>query len=105
MKITFACLEEKMKNNEQGILIAVCLLFLVHQIFYAAMDQTFFGEQPIPPTSSVVEDLKREYTSWKHVEGTNWQARFNHLLNYGAGMLKFCQLLEFHSTFKVHMVS
>lgn len=62
-------------------IVAVC------QIFYAVMDQKLFGEQSNPQrdTVSVVAELKREYTSWKHVEGTHWHARFMHLLNYGAG--------------------
>lgn len=57
------------------------------QILYALIDQTLFGEQPSPlrDTSSVVAELKREYTSWGHVEGTHWETRFSHLLNYGAG--------------------
>lgn len=65
-----------------------CLLVSCSQIFYAVIDQTFFGEQPTPPTSSIVADLKRQYTSWKHAAGTHWEARFNHLLNYGAGNFK-----------------
>lgn len=64
---------------------------LQRQIFYAIMDQTFFGDQPIPPrdTSSMVADLRTQYTSWRHVEGTHWQVRFNHLLNYGAGYYSY----------------
>ncbi|KAF4372136.1 hypothetical protein F8388_000352 [Cannabis sativa] len=63
----------------------------VSQIFYAIMDQTLFGEQENPPRdpSSIVADLKTKYTSWRHVEGTHWQSRFNHLLNYGAGYYSY----------------
>ncbi|KAK9914089.1 hypothetical protein M0R45_037885 [Rubus argutus] len=89
---------EKLVASMQGARKMFAATDLQRQIFYAAMDQTFFGEQPIPPTSSVVEDLKREYTSWKHVEGTNWQARFNHLLNYGAGYYSYLYAKCFAAT-------
>ena len=71
----------------------VACLYEFCQIFYALIDQTLFGEQPATPrdTSSIVADLKRQYTSWNHVEGTHWQTRFNHLLNYGAGMSEIVQ--------------
>lgn len=61
---------------------------MVHQIFYALVDQTLFGEQPYPTrdTGSIVANLKRQYTSWNHVDGTHWQIRFSHLINYGAGI-------------------
>lgn len=57
------------------------------QILYALIDQTLFGERLTSErdTSSVVAELKRQYTSWKHVDGTHWQTRFCHLLTYGAG--------------------
>lgn len=83
--ITLSVQKRRRENHNQGILTNVCLLVSCSQIFYAVIDQTFFGEQPTPPTSSIVADLKRQYTSWKHVDGTHWEARFNHLLNYGAG--------------------
>lgn len=68
---------------------------MIHQIFYALVDQTLFGEQPCPTrdTNSIVADLKRQYTSWNHVEGTHWQIRFSHLINYGAGMFDIQVLL------------
>ncbi|KAK9292090.1 hypothetical protein L1049_020046 [Liquidambar formosana] len=52
---------------------------------------TELQRQPSPPrdTISVVADLKRNYTSWKHVEGTHWHTRFSHLLNYGAGYYSY----------------
>jgi intermediate peptidase len=57
------------------------------QIFYALVDQTLFGEQPLPlgDSSSVVAELKRKHTNLEHIEGTHWEARFSHLLSYGAG--------------------
>ncbi|KAM1821267.1 hypothetical protein TB2_023103 [Malus domestica] len=71
---------------------------LQRQNFYAAVGQTFFGEQPTPPTSSIVADLKREYTSWKHVEGTHWHTRYNHLVNYGAGYYSYLYAKCFAAT-------
>ncbi|KAK4799886.1 hypothetical protein SAY86_025251 [Trapa natans] len=73
---------------------------LQRQIFYALVDQTLFGEQAASPrdTSSVVADLKRRYTSWKHVEGTHWQLRFSHLLNYGAGYYSYLYAKCFAAT-------
>ncbi|KAL5569985.1 hypothetical protein UlMin_026560 [Ulmus minor] len=73
---------------------------LQRQIFYALIDQTLFGEQPIPPrdTISIVADLKKQYTSWKHVEGTHWQTRFNHLLNYGSGYYSYMYAKCFAAT-------
>ncbi|CAN1842692.1 Mitochondrial intermediate peptidase, mitochondrial [Linum perenne] len=64
---------------------------LQRQVFYSLVDQTLFGEQttPISDTSSIVADLKREFTSWEHVDGTHWEARFSHLLNYGAGYYSY----------------
>lgn len=59
------------------------------QIFYALVDQTLFGEQPSMgrDTMAIVADLKRQHTSWTHVEGTHWHTRFSHLTNYGAGII------------------
>ncbi|CAN1265260.1 Mitochondrial intermediate peptidase, mitochondrial [Linum perenne] len=64
---------------------------LQRQVFYSLVDQTLFGEQttPISDTSSIVAELKREFTSWEHVDGTHWEARFSHLLNYGAGYYSY----------------
>ncbi|XP_050225251.1 mitochondrial intermediate peptidase, mitochondrial isoform X2 [Mercurialis annua] len=73
---------------------------LQRQIFYALVDQTLFGEQADSSrdTSSIVADLKRQYTSWKHVEGTHWQIRFSHLLNYGAGYYTYLYARCFSAT-------
>ncbi|XP_061997605.1 mitochondrial intermediate peptidase, mitochondrial [Rosa rugosa] len=89
---------EKLVDSMQGARKMFAATDLQRQVFYAAVDQTLFGEQPTPPTSSIVEDLKREFTSWKHVEGTNWQARFNHLLNYGAGYYSYLYAKCFAAT-------
>ncbi|XP_057813855.2 mitochondrial intermediate peptidase, mitochondrial [Cryptomeria japonica] len=64
---------------------------LQRQIFFSMIDQTLFGEQPLHgrDTMSIVADLKEKYTSWKHVEGTHWHTRFNHLVNYGAGYYSY----------------
>ncbi|KAL1292551.1 hypothetical protein HN51_053131 [Arachis hypogaea] len=73
---------------------------LQRQIFYALVDQTLFGEQPLPygDTSSVVAELKRQHTCWEHVEGTHWEARFSHLLNYGAGYYSYLYAKCFAAT-------
>ncbi|KAF8379289.1 hypothetical protein HHK36_028722 [Tetracentron sinense] len=78
---------EKLVESMQGARKMFAATELQRQIFYALIDQTLFGEQSSPPidTVSIVADLKRRYTSWKHAEGTHWHTRFNHLLNYGAG--------------------
>lgn len=62
--------------------------FSFYQIFYALVDQTLFGEQTSTgrDTMAIVADLKRQHTSWTHVEGTHWHTRFSHLTNYGAGI-------------------
>ncbi|KAF6173067.1 hypothetical protein GIB67_009987 [Kingdonia uniflora] len=62
---------------------------LQRQIMYAIIDQTLFGElSSSRDTISVVEDL-RKFTSLKHVEGTHWHTRFNHLINFGAGYYSY----------------
>ncbi|KAH9319269.1 hypothetical protein KI387_021038, partial [Taxus chinensis] len=59
-------------------------------VFFSMIDQTLFGEQLNGrDTTSIVADLKEQYTSWKHVEGTHWHTRFNHLVNYGAGYYSY----------------
>jgi intermediate peptidase len=51
------------------------------------MDQAFFGPQSpsVVDTTAVLAKLQEEHTSIGHVEGTCWQAKFNHLVGYGAG--------------------
>uniref|UniRef100_A0A0D9WTE8 Peptidase M3A/M3B catalytic domain-containing protein n=1 Tax=Leersia perrieri TaxID=77586 RepID=A0A0D9WTE8_9ORYZ len=73
---------------------------LQRQIFYSIMDLTLFGEQASKPmdTISTVADLKRKHTSWKYVEGTNWHARFNHLVHYGAGYYSYLYARCFATT-------
>ncbi|TVU08606.1 hypothetical protein EJB05_42015 [Eragrostis curvula] len=73
---------------------------LQRQIFYSIMDLTLFGEQASTPmdTVSTVADLKRKHTSGKYVEGTNWHARFTHLINYGAGYYTYLYARCFAST-------
>ncbi|KAF6140665.1 hypothetical protein GIB67_013958 [Kingdonia uniflora] len=62
---------------------------LQRQIMYAIINQTLFGElSSSRDTISVVEDL-RKFNSWKHVEGTHWHTRFNHLINYGVGYYSY----------------
>uniref|UniRef100_A0A1D1YPQ1 Mitochondrial intermediate peptidase n=1 Tax=Anthurium amnicola TaxID=1678845 RepID=A0A1D1YPQ1_9ARAE len=73
---------------------------LQRQIFYSLIDQTLFGEQQssISDTVSVVRDLKKQYTSWNHVDGTHWHTRFSHLINYGAGYYSYLYAKCFAST-------
>ncbi|KAF3335174.1 putative mitochondrial intermediate peptidase [Carex littledalei] len=67
---------------------------LQRQIFYSLLDLSLFGEQVSSPrnTISIYGDLKREHTSWGHVEGTHWHTRFSHLINYGAGIILLSRL-------------
>lgn len=57
-------------------------------MLYALIDQTLFGTQPLPAkdTTAVIAELKLRHTGVKHVEGTHWHTRFNHLVSYGAGV-------------------
>ncbi|KAJ8536697.1 hypothetical protein K7X08_035098 [Anisodus acutangulus] len=73
---------------------------LQRQIFYALGDQTLFGEEPSTgrDTIAIVADLKRQHTSWTHVEGTHWHTRFNHLTNYGAGYYSYLYAKCFATT-------
>ncbi|XP_073031397.1 mitochondrial intermediate peptidase, mitochondrial isoform X1 [Primulina eburnea] len=73
---------------------------LQRQIFYALIDQTLHTMQPssIQDTISVVSDLKREHTSWRHVEGTHWHTRFSHLVTYGAGYYSYLYAKCFAAT-------
>lgn len=91
---------EKLVESMQGARKMFAATDLQRQIFYALIDQTLFGEQLSRQrdTTSVVADLKRQYTSWKHVEGTHWQTRFNHLLNYGAGYYSYLYAKCFAAT-------
>ncbi|KAL2654121.1 hypothetical protein R1flu_022249 [Riccia fluitans] len=75
-------------NNAKRMLAAT---EIQRQVLFALIDQTFFGKQPLPgrDTTAVVADLKHRHTSMKHVDGTHWQTRFNHLINYGAGYYSY----------------
>ncbi|TYK23687.1 putative mitochondrial intermediate peptidase [Cucumis melo var. makuwa] len=77
---------EKLVKSMQGAKMMFAATELQRQILYALIDQTLFGEKLTSErgTASVVADLKRQYTSWKHVDGTHWQSQFCHLLTYGA---------------------
>ncbi|XP_058084642.1 mitochondrial intermediate peptidase, mitochondrial isoform X2 [Magnolia sinica] len=78
---------EKLVESMNGARRMFAVTELQRQIFFSLIDQTLFGEQSAPQrdTVSIVADLKQQYTSWNHVEGTHWHTRFNHLINYGAG--------------------
>ncbi|XP_058205215.1 mitochondrial intermediate peptidase, mitochondrial [Rhododendron vialii] len=91
---------EKLVESMRGAKKMFAATELQRQVFYAIMDQTLFGEQPSSPidTIATVADLKRQHTSWKHVEGTHWHTRFNHLLNYGAGYYSYLYAKCFAAT-------
>lgn len=73
---------------------------LQRQVLYAMIDQSFFGEQPLAAedTTAVIAFLKHTHTSWKHVEGTHWHTRFNHLVTYGAGYYSYLYARCFAAT-------
>ncbi|KAI3918677.1 hypothetical protein MKX01_041997 [Papaver californicum] len=91
---------EKLVESMKGARKMFAATDLQRQVLYALIDQTLFGEQPSSSrdTMSVVADLKREYTSWNHVDGTHWHTRFNHLLNYGAGYYSYLYAKCFAAT-------
>ncbi|KAI8564627.1 hypothetical protein RHMOL_Rhmol03G0195400 [Rhododendron molle] len=91
---------EKLVESMRGAKKMFAATELQRQVFYAIMDQTLFGEQPSSPidTIATVANLKRQHTSWKHVEGTHWHTRFNHLLNYGAGYYSYLYAKCFAAT-------
>lgn len=64
---------------------------LQRQVLYAMIDQNLFGDQPLPAkdSTSIIASLKHQHTSLKHVEGTHWHTRFNHLVTYGAGYYSY----------------
>ncbi|KAJ0971041.1 hypothetical protein J5N97_019000 [Dioscorea zingiberensis] len=73
---------------------------LQRQIFYSMIDLTLFGEEAAASRDivSVVSDLKKQYTCWKHADGTHWHTRFSHLINYGAGYYSYLYARCFAST-------
>ncbi|XP_057453814.1 mitochondrial intermediate peptidase, mitochondrial isoform X1 [Lotus japonicus] len=91
---------QKLVESMQGARDMFSATSLQRQIFYSLVDQTLFGEQPFPhgDISSVVRELKREHTDWEHVEGTHWETRFSHLLNYGAGYYSYLYAKCFAAT-------
>ncbi|XP_021977410.1 mitochondrial intermediate peptidase, mitochondrial [Helianthus annuus] len=91
---------EKLVTSMQGSKKMFAAMELQQQIFYASVDQTLYGDQTLSPidTTSVVADLRKQYTNWKHVEGTHWQTRFSHLLYYGAGYYSYLYAKCFAST-------
>ncbi|XP_038896956.1 mitochondrial intermediate peptidase, mitochondrial isoform X1 [Benincasa hispida] len=90
---------EKLVKSMQGAKRMFAATELQRQILYALIDQTLLGEKfSERDTSSVVAELKRQYTSWKHVDGTHWQTRFSHLLTYGAGYYSYLYAKCFAAT-------
>lgn len=90
---------QKLVESMQGARDMFAATELQRQIFYALADQTLFGE-PFHhgDISSVIAELKREHTNSEHVEGTHWETRFSHLLNYGAGYYSYLYAKCFAAT-------
>ncbi|KAK7259831.1 hypothetical protein RIF29_25446 [Crotalaria pallida] len=82
---------QKLVEAMQGAREMFAATDLQRQIYYALVDQTLFGERtfPLEDYSSIVAELKRKHTNCEHVEGTHWETRFSHLLNYGAGYYSY----------------
>ncbi|KAI3517585.1 hypothetical protein L1887_16800 [Cichorium endivia] len=79
---------EKLVDSMVGAKKMFVGMELQQQIFYALVDQTLYSDWPID-TTSIVGNLRKQHTNWKHVEGTHWQTRFSHLLYYGAGYYSY----------------
>ncbi|XP_006854483.3 probable mitochondrial intermediate peptidase, mitochondrial isoform X1 [Amborella trichopoda] len=91
---------EKLVASMNGAKRMFAATELQRQILFSVMDQTLFGEPTPSPrdTVAIVAELKRQYTSWRHVEGTHWHTRFSHLINYGAGYYSYLYAKCFAAT-------
>ncbi|KAK6155840.1 hypothetical protein DH2020_010088 [Rehmannia glutinosa] len=91
---------ENLVKSLQGAKNMFAATELQRQVFYALIDQALHASQPssVEDTISIVADLKREHTSWKHVEGTHWHTRFSHLVTYGAGYYSYLYAKCFAAT-------
>ncbi|XP_024039320.1 mitochondrial intermediate peptidase, mitochondrial isoform X1 [Citrus clementina] len=98
--LTGEIIPEKLVKSMQGARDMFAATELQRQIFYALVDQTLFGERlgQTRDTSSIVADMKRQHTSWNHVEGTHWHIRFSHFINYGAGYYSYLYAKCFAAT-------
>ncbi|KAH7686976.1 mitochondrial intermediate peptidase protein [Dioscorea alata] len=98
--VTGEAIPEKLVTVMNGARNMFAATELQRQIFYSMIDLTLFGEEAaaLRDTASVVSDLKRQYTSWKHADGTHWHTRFSHLINYGAGYYSYLYARCFAST-------
>ncbi|XP_039122984.1 mitochondrial intermediate peptidase, mitochondrial isoform X2 [Dioscorea cayenensis subsp. rotundata] len=98
--VTGDAIPEKLVTVMNGARNMFAATELQRQIFYSMIDLTLFGEEAAASrdTVSVVSDLKRQYTSWKHADGTHWHTRFSHLINYGAGYYSYLYARCFAST-------
>ncbi|XP_077235756.1 zincin-like metalloproteases family protein isoform X2 [Tasmannia lanceolata] len=98
--LTGDVIPEKLVESMNGAKSMFAATDLQRQIFYSLIDQILFRESAsaIRDTVSIVANLKRQYTSWKHVEGTHWHTRFNHLIAYGAGYYSYLYAKCFAAT-------
>ena len=54
------------------------------QLFLGTLDQVYHTSGPGLDTTLVVEELSKEYSSFKRIPGTHFQATFGHLVGYDA---------------------
>jgi thimet oligopeptidase len=60
-------------------------LWVRHQMFYAAVSLKCYGNDPSAlDTSSLIEELQNQYSLFRFVDGTYFQASFGHLDDYSA---------------------
>lgn len=54
------------------------------QVFYSILDQKYHGLPSNLTTTEILKQCQEKYHFLGYVEGTAWQLRFGHLVNYGA---------------------
>lgn len=55
------------------------------QLFLAMLDLTYHTKEPGFDTTAVLKELHAEYSPFRFIEGTHFQACFGHLMGYDAG--------------------
>jgi thimet oligopeptidase len=60
-------------------------LWVRHQMFYAAVSLAYYDREPVGfDTSALLAELQNQYSPFRFVEGTYFQASFGHLDDYSA---------------------
>lgn len=54
------------------------------QVFYSLLDQKYHGPPSGVTTTEILRQCQEKYHCLSYVDGTAWQLRFGHLVNYGA---------------------